>query len=115
MEGGGTLADDVVSFSSNENEKKERSRSRSPQERRRKKRSIQFPSFSKPLYTKKDFDNYQTGQFDRHELNEAYDDYVQQYRKEQEYEFYADHKYDHWFTEKYDPSEIHIWRNHKAT
>jgi formylmethanofuran dehydrogenase subunit E len=53
---------------------------------------------------------YQSSRFDRNELAEAYNDYVAEYKKDQEYEFYKEHKSEPWFVEKYDPSQIYIWK-----
>ena len=56
------------------------------------------------LYTRKDFDQYQTSRFDKQELTDSYNEYVRLYKKEQEYEFYQDHKSEPWFVERYNPS-----------
>ena len=57
------------------------------------------------MYTRKDVENYQNQRLGRQEVNEAYNDYVQKYRKEQEYDFYREHKADPWFVERYHPVE----------
>jgi hypothetical protein len=43
-------------------------------------------------------------------MNEAYNDYVAKYKRDQEYEFYREHRLDPWFIEKYDPSEVFKWK-----
>lgn len=60
--------------------------------------------------TKKDFENMQDSRLDRQEVHDSYNKYVQDYKKEQELDFYHDHKSDPWFIEKYDPSEIFKWK-----
>jgi len=62
------------------------------------------------MQTKKEFENYQDSRINRDEVNEAYNDYVAKYKREQEYEFYREHKTDPWFVEKYDPSEVYKWK-----
>ena len=57
-----------------------REKSRGGNYRRTKK--IQVPSFRDRLYTRKDFELYQSSRFDRNELAEAYNDYVQEYKKD---------------------------------
>ena len=76
-------------------------------------RRFEYPPFHKHLFTKKDFENYQNYnlQFDKTELNEAYDDYLSLYKKDQEREFYHEHKTDPWFVERYDPVEIFKWKH----
>ena len=37
---------------------------------------IRFPSFNKPMFTKKDFETYQDIKFDKFEIQDAYNDYV---------------------------------------
>ena len=32
-------------------------------------------------------------------------------KKEQEYDFYKDHKTEPWFIERYDPSQIFLWKS----
>ena len=59
---------------------------------------------------RKEFENYQDSRLDRSEVQEAYNNYVTQYKKEQEYEFYREHRTDPWFIEKYDPSEQYKWK-----
>lgn len=60
--------------------------------------------------TKKEFENFQDSRADRHDIHEAYMDYVNQYKKAQEQDFYHDHRTDPWFIERYDPSEIYKWK-----
>jgi len=76
----------------------------------RRPRKIAFPSFNKPLMTKKDFENYQDSRFDRQEVQDGYNDYVAKYKREQEYDFYREHRTDPWFVERYDPSEVFKWK-----
>jgi len=38
-------------------------------------------------------------------MDEAYNEYVANYKKEQETEFYKEHKSDYWFIERYHPVE----------
>lgn len=76
----------------------------------RRPKKIQLPSFRDRLYTRKDFELYQSSRFDRNELADAYNDYVAEYKKDQEYEFYKEHKHEAWFVERYDPSQIFHWK-----
>ena len=69
-----------------------------------------LPSFRDRFFTRKDFELYQSARFDKNELNEAYNDYKTEYNKEQEYEFYKEHKSEPWFIERYDPSQIFHWK-----
>jgi hypothetical protein len=59
------------------------------------------------MYTKKEFEQYQhSSSIDKIELNEVYDEYIALYKKEQEREFYNQHKHEHWFIEKYNPEDV---------
>ena len=41
---------------------------------------IEFPSFLKPMYTRKDFEYYQQQKFDKQSLYDAYNDYSIEYK-----------------------------------
>ena len=43
-------------------------------------------------------------------MQEAYNDYVTKHKREQEYEFYKEHKSDPWFIEKYDPALVYKFK-----
>lgn len=43
-------------------------------------------------------------------MAEAYNDYVAEYKKDQEYKFYKEHKSEPWFVERYEPSQIYHWK-----
>ena len=43
-------------------------------------------------------------------MQDAYSDYVTKHKREQEYEFYKEHKSDPWFAEKYDPSLVYKFK-----
>ena len=76
----------------------------------RRRHRIQYPPLRDRLYTRKDFDQYQTSRFDKQELTDSYNDYVQLYKKDQENDFYQDHKSEPWFIERYNPSQIYHWK-----
>lgn len=59
------------------------------------------------MVTRKEFEHYQNMRLNRHELNEAYNEYVIKYKKEQEYEFYREHRSEPWFVERYHPNDIY--------
>ena len=61
--------------------------------------------------TKKDFENFQDSRLDRQEVHEGYNNYVVEYKKEQEYDFYREHRNDPWFNEKYDLTEMYKWKS----
>lgn len=59
------------------------------------------------MVTRKEFESYQSMRMNKNDLQAAYNDYVNKYKKEQEYQFYHDHKNDPWFIERYHPTENH--------
>jgi hypothetical protein len=65
---------------------------------------IRFPSLRSPQMTYREFENYQDGKFSRHDLREAFNDYLALYNKEFQYDFYRRHRNEPWFAERYDPS-----------
>ena len=58
------------------------------------------------MVTKKKFEMMQDSRMHPAELADGYNEYISEYKREQDYEFYKTHKSDPWFTERYDPSEI---------
>lgn len=48
----------------------------------RRRQRIRLPSFSRPMMTRKDFENYQDSRVDKYEMTEAYNDYVSKYKRE---------------------------------
>lgn len=62
------------------------------------------------MMTKRDFDDYQDTRLDRQDVSDGYNRYVTEYKKDQEYQFYRDHRSDPWFIERYDPSEMYKWK-----
>lgn len=68
---------------------------------------IEFPSFQRPMYNRKDFELYQESKFDQQSIYEAYNDYMNEYKRYQEQTFYKNHRNDPWFIEKYDPCEMY--------
>lgn len=72
-----------------------------------------MPSFSKAMVTKKDFELMQDSRIHPAEVADGYNDYVSKYKREQDYEFYQNHKNDPWFIERYDPSEIYNQKLHQ--
>lgn len=75
---------------------------------------VRIPSLSEPFMNRKDFDEYQGCRIEKEEFNRAYSEYVHKFKKNQNFEFYRDHKHHPWFIEKYDPSEIFKWNSYRV-
>lgn len=66
-------------------------------------RDFKMPSLSGPLISYKQFLEMQPFSMDRGESQNLYDDYKQEYEKNQALIFFNLHEKDCWFKEKYDP------------
>lgn len=68
------------------------------------------PGLNGPLLSFKTFMEMQSDNIDIAEAQKYYDDYRGEHQKKQSEIFFAMHRDEHWFREKYDPEQSYKWK-----